>query len=117
MTGVGADGYESMLPLAPIDDASEEIRNLLSYGQIARMDDWSLMNIKLGKRGPFLSGTISGRPGMCTTRLIVFRPALGYAVTKNTIYILGKKKLDYWRNICLAMKKTLAGRSANRRMK
>ena len=54
MTGVGAEGDESMLPLAPIDEASEEIRNLLSYGQIARMDDWSLINIKLEKRGPFL---------------------------------------------------------------
>ena len=46
-----------------------------------------------------------------------FHPDLGYVVTRNTIYILGKKRLDYWRNNCLAMKKTLAGRSANRRMK
>jgi hypothetical protein len=117
MTGVGAECDERMLPLASVDDASEEIRILLRQGHIAKLEDWSLMNITLGQRGPFLSGTIGGKPDVCTTRLIVFQPTLGYAVTKNTIYILGKRRLDYWRNICLAMKKTLAGRSANRRMK
>jgi hypothetical protein len=108
---------EQLLPLAPVEDASEEIRNLLRLGRIARLEDWSLVNVRLGNRGPFLSGTINGKPGIWTTRLIMFHPDLGYAVTKNTIYILGKQRPDYWRNICLAIKKTLAGRSARRRMK
>ncbi len=117
MTGVHSVDDAPMLPLASLDDASEEIRNLLKCDRIARLEDWSLMNIRLGNRGPFLSGKISGKAGMCTTSLILFRPDLGYAVTRNTIYILGKKRFDYCRNICLAMKMTLAGRSASRRMK
>src|SRR5579863_3822352 len=105
MKGFHAEHNASMVPLAPVEDASEEIKNLLTAGKIARMENWSLMNIKLGKRGPFLSGTVNGKPELCTSRLVVFQPDLGYAVTRNTIYILGKKRLDYWRNICLAMKK------------
>jgi hypothetical protein len=111
MPGVRVEDDEAMLPLAP------EIQNFLKCGRIAKLDGWLLMNIKLGQRGPFLAGTIAGQPEMFTARLVLFRPDLGYAVTKNTIYILGKKRLDYWRNICLAMKKTFAGRSASRRMK
>jgi hypothetical protein len=90
---------ESMLPLAPVEDASSEIKNLLEYGRIARLEDWSLVNFQVGKRGPFLFGTIyghedvesDGKPGMCTSRLILFRPDLGYAITKNSIYVLGEK--------------------------
>jgi hypothetical protein len=62
------------------------------------LEDWSLVNFQVGKRGPFLFGTIcghdverDGKPGMCTSRLILFRLDLGYAVTKNSIYVLGKK--------------------------
>jgi hypothetical protein len=117
MPGVRVEDDEAMLPLAQVEDASEEIQNFLKCGRIAKLDCWLWMNIKLGQRGPFLAGTIAGQPEMFTARLVLFRPDLGYAVTKNTIYILGKKRLDYWRNICLAMKKTFAGRSASRRMK
>ena len=93
MTDVRAEDNESMLPLAPVGDASEEIQNLLRYGRIAKLEDWTLMNIRPGQRGPFLAGTISGKAGMYTSRLVLFQPDLGYAVTKNTIYILGKERL------------------------
>ncbi len=102
MTGVRAEDGKSMLTMAPVEDASEEIQDLLRYGRIARLEDWLLINLELGRRGPFLAGTIygsehverNGKPGICTARLILFRPDLGYAVTKNTIYVLGKKKQE-----------------------
>ena len=94
MTDVRTEDDDSLLPLAPLDDAAEEIRSLLRNGRIDKLENWSLMNVNLRQRGPFLSGTVSGKHEMYTSRLVLFRPALGYAVTKNTIYILGKR-LDH----------------------
>jgi len=63
-------------------------------GRIDKLKNWSLMNVNLGQRGSFLSGTISGKPDLCTSWLVLFQPAPGYAVTGNTIVMLGKN-LDH----------------------